>query len=68
MGARWEVAPDQITDALIEAQLEGDDKDDIRQIFALADEANYSGDDLQAADFERWTHIVGRQLGEETTA
>lgn len=68
LGARWEMAPEQITEALVEAQLEGDDKDDIRQIFALADEANYSGDDLQAADFARWTHIVGRQLGGETTA
>jgi hypothetical protein len=64
---RWEVAPDQITEDLIDSRFEGADKDDIRQIFALADEANYSGDDLKAADFERWTQIVGRQLSEEKT-
>jgi hypothetical protein len=68
LGARWEVAPEQITEDLIEAQLAGDDKDDIRQIFALADEANYSGDNVQAADFERWTHIVNRRLSEETVS
>ena len=47
------------------ALLEDADSADIRQIFALADEANYSGDDLKAADFERWTQIVSRQLSEE---
>jgi hypothetical protein len=67
LSARWEVAPEQIAEDLVDARLEGADKDDIRQIFALADEANYSGDDLKAADFERWTQIVGRQLSEETT-
>jgi hypothetical protein len=68
LGARWEVAPEQIAEDLVDARLEGADKDDIRQIFALADEANYSGDDLKAADFERWTQIVNRQFSEETTS
>ena len=68
LSARWEVAPEQIAEDLIDARLEGADKDDIRQIFALADEANYSGDDLKAADFERWTQIVSRQFSEETTS
>ena len=68
LSARWDVAPEQIAEDLVDARLEGADKDDIRQIFALADEANYSGDDLKAADFERWTQIVGRQLGEETAS
>jgi hypothetical protein len=68
LGARWEVAPDQITEDLVDTRLEDADKDAIRQIFALADEANYSGDDLRAADFERWTQIVGRQLGEEAAS
>jgi hypothetical protein len=62
---RWEVAPEEISEDLIDARLEDADRDDIRQIFALADEANYSGDDLQAADFDRWTEIVGRQLAVE---
>ena len=68
LSARWEVAPEEISEVLIDARLEGVDKEDIRQIFALTDEANYSGDELKAADFERWTHIVGRQLNEETTS
>jgi hypothetical protein len=65
--ARWEVAPEEITEELVDARLDGADRHDIRQIFALADEANYSGDDVQAADFERWTQIVSRQLAEEKT-
>ena len=68
LSARWEVAAEQIAEDLVDARLEGADKDDIRQIFALADEANYSGDDLKAADFERWTQIVSRQFSEETTS
>jgi len=64
LGARWQVAPEEISDALIDERIEDTDRDDIRQIFALADEANYSGDDLKAADFERWTQIVSRQLSE----
>ena len=68
LSARWEVEPEQIAEDLVDARLEGADKDDIRQIFTLADEANYSGDDLKAADFERWTQIVSRQFIEETAS
>jgi hypothetical protein len=65
LGARWQLAPEEISEALVDARIEDADREDIRQIFALADEANYSGDDVKAADFERWTQIVGRHLGEE---
>ena len=65
LSARWQVAPGQITIADVDARLEGGDRDDIRQIFALADEANYSGGDLQAADFEHWTQLVRRQFTAE---
>jgi BatD DUF11 like domain len=68
LGARWQVAPEEISEALVDARFEDTDRDDIRQIFALADEANYSGDDLKAANFERWTQIVSRQLDEGTTS
>jgi hypothetical protein len=64
LSARWQVAPEEIAEVLDE-RLDGVDGADIRQIFALADEANYSGDDVRAADFERWTQIVTRQLSEE---
>jgi hypothetical protein len=63
LGARWQLAPEQITLADVDTHLGGDtDRQEIRQIFALADEASYSGDELQAADFDRWTHIVRRQI------
>jgi BatD DUF11 like domain len=68
LSARWQVAPEEISEALVDARFEDADRDDIRQIFALADEANYSGDDLKAADFERWTQIVSRQLNEGKTS
>jgi hypothetical protein len=61
LSARWQLTPDQITAADTDARLEGSDRDDIRQIFALADEANYSGDVLTTADFERWTELVRRE-------
>jgi hypothetical protein len=62
LGARWQMAPELITIADVEARLEGGDRVDVRQIFALADEANYSGTDLEAADFEHWTEVVRRHL------
>ena len=65
LGARWDIAPEIITVADIDSRIEGADRDDLRQIFALADEANYSGDKLKAADFERWTQVVRRQLAGE---
>jgi hypothetical protein len=62
----WQMAPEQITLADIDARLEGADREDIRQIFVFTDEANYSGDDLQAADFERWSEVIHRRLTAET--
>jgi hypothetical protein len=62
LSARWQMAPELITIADVEARLEDGDRVDVRQIFALADEANYSGTDLEAADFEHWTEVVRRNL------
>jgi BatD DUF11 like domain len=64
-GARWQIPPEHISMTDVDAHLEGSDLNDIRQIFTLADEANYSGDELKAADYERWTQIVRRQLPAE---
>jgi hypothetical protein len=58
----WQMAPEQITLAEIDGRLEGVDKEDIRQIFVFSDEANFSGDELKAADFERWTQVIHRRL------
>jgi hypothetical protein len=60
------VAPEQITVDDIDTRLAGADRDDVRQIFVFADEANYSGNELKAADFERWTQVVRGRLDTET--
>jgi hypothetical protein len=62
LGARWRIEPEQVSLGEVEARLEGGDRHDVGEIFFLADEANYSGTQLKATDFERWTEIVRRQL------
>jgi hypothetical protein len=78
LAARRQLAPEQLSPddvaALASASATGsgsdsdsdNDNEDIRQIFALADEANYSGHEpTTAADLERWTQIVrGRLMAE----
>jgi hypothetical protein len=61
LGARWQLAPDQVTSAEVDARIRGEGHD-IPRLFALADEAKYSGHDLQATDFARWMQIVRQQL------
>jgi hypothetical protein len=60
-GIRWNLAPDQVTAAEAAARL-GDDQADIRELFALADEARYSGEHPSATDFARWIEIVRREV------
>lgn len=45
----------------------GPDREEIRQLFALADEAKYSGAAPGAVDFARWTQIVRSRLQSEGT-
>jgi hypothetical protein len=67
LNARWpDIQPEHITTDDLDARLEGNDQRDIREIFTLADEANYSGHALTTADFERWTELVRRQITPET--
>jgi hypothetical protein len=66
LSARWELAPELITREDVDARLQGADRDEVREIFLLADEANYSGTGLKAADFEHWTQVVRRHLAGET--
>jgi BatD DUF11 like domain len=61
LSAAWQIEPEHVTSAELDARL-GPDAGDIRQLFVLADEANYSGDAPQAADFARWTSIVRRSM------
>jgi len=65
LSARWDLAPELITLEDLDARLQGTDRDEVRQIFLLADEANYSGTDLKAADFDHWTQVVRRHLATE---
>jgi hypothetical protein len=63
LGARWQLAPEEITSAEVEERLGPDS--DIHRLFALADEAKYSGRRLKATDFARWLQIVRRHLVSE---
>jgi hypothetical protein len=60
LAARWHVDPDQITLAHVEARLGGDS--DIRRVFALADEAKYSGRSIETAELQHWKKVVLRQI------
>jgi hypothetical protein len=60
MAARWQAAAGQITAA--EAARLGSESEDIRQLLALADEANYSGHEPTTIDFARWTQVVRRRM------
>jgi len=64
MAGRWHVAPASITIAEIDAHLNGDGAE-IRRVFALADQAAYSGQHLSTADFQQWKDIVRNQLNDK---
>jgi hypothetical protein len=61
LAARWQLAAEQITSAEVDARITGEGHD-IPRLFALADEAKYSGRDLHTADLARWMQIVRQQL------
>jgi hypothetical protein len=61
LAARWNVAAASITIAKIDARLNGEGGE-IRRVFALADQAAYSGQYLSTADFQQWKEIVCNQL------
>jgi hypothetical protein len=61
LAERWQVSPEQVTMAEIESRV-GTEGDELRQLFALADESKYSGHGLHDVDFSRWTQVVRRQL------
>jgi hypothetical protein len=61
LATRWHVAPASITIAEIDARLNGDSAE-IRRIFALADQAAYSGQHLTTADFQQWKETIRDQL------
>ncbi len=61
LAARWQMPAEQVTTAEV-ADRVGEDGVEIRQLFVLADESNYSGNKLGSIDFARWMRIVRRQL------
>jgi hypothetical protein len=61
---RWQLPPQQITAAELDLRL-GSDAEDINRLFALADEAKYSGRAADEADRSQWLQIVSRQLTHE---
>jgi hypothetical protein len=61
LATRWHVVPASITIADLDARLNGDGAE-IRRIFALADQAAYSGQRLSAGDFQEWKQTVRGQL------
>jgi hypothetical protein len=64
LAARWQTAPDQVTAVQLDARL-GGDANDVRRLFALADEIEYSGYRPTATDFSRWTQMVRKQISSE---
>jgi hypothetical protein len=60
LAARWQLVPDEVTAAEVQARLSDDD--DIQQVFAFADESRYSGRDLDSTDFARWMRVVRQRL------
>jgi len=59
--ARWHISAEQITGAELKARL-GSTGENIERLFALADEAKYSGYQPEAGDFQRWSALVYSQL------
>jgi hypothetical protein len=60
LAARWQLAPDDITTTEVEGRMGAENE--IHELFALADEAKYSGRKPSATDFGRWLRIVRRHL------
>jgi hypothetical protein len=65
LAVRWQLTPEAITTTEVEGRVGAEN--DIRQLFALADEAKYSGHKVAATDFARWLRIVRRHLMSHTT-
>jgi len=60
LAARWQLVPEEITTTEVEGRVGAEHE--IRQLFALADEAKYSGRKLNTTDFARWLRIVRQHL------
>jgi hypothetical protein len=66
MSSRWRIAPEAVTLAEIEARLGAGS--DLRNLFALADEALYSGRRFAQPELERWRQVALLQTAPEVAA
>ena len=63
LAARWQMAAEQITTTDVAGRLGSEsDGEDIRQLLAVANEANYSGHEPTSIDFARWIQVVRRAM------
>jgi hypothetical protein len=66
LASKWKMTPAAITLAEIDTRLNGDgENENVRRVFALADELAYSGDASINADFPAWKQAV-HQFVKET--
>jgi hypothetical protein len=58
----WQLPAEEFGAAELDARL-GEDAQDVGRLFALADEAKYSGAKADSVDLSRWLQLVRRHLG-----
>ena len=64
LGQRWNLRPETITIAEIDARL-GNESENIRPIFEMADQASYSDLQFEDADLRQWRQVVLNELAEK---
>lgn len=67
LAKRWQLRAGSITPQAIDALL-GENGQDIEQLLALADQANYAGSSLDDIDFPKWRQVVLRHINGSTAA
>ncbi|HEX3951045.1 MAG TPA: BatD family protein [Steroidobacteraceae bacterium] len=66
LAARWQLMPEDVTTSELDSRIGADN--DLRRLFALADESKYSGRAPNTTDFVRWLNVVRGQLASEKSA
>jgi len=64
LGHQWNMRPETITLADVEARL-GDNRENIRPIFQMADQASYSDLHFGEADLRQWRQVILNELAEK---
>ena len=64
LGQQWNLRPETITLADIEARL-GGESGNVRPIFEMADQASYSDLHFEEADLRQWRQVVINELAEK---